>query len=451
MLVLDGAETPRLADKDDVEVFLATLSQISGLALVASFRGLTTPGKVSWGKTIPVDNPLELADAREVFLRAAGNREFRQDPSLDPLLEAVGRVPLAIVLIARAAQPFRSLWVVLDRWRDHHLWSLQDLDASLSLSFDSLRRMTDRKGMADKVEAARRLLQLLGVLPNGIAREELNAILPPDCGYAAETILLGAALAFQDSDRLLVRAPVRESVAHCKPPGPDDLKRLIKHFVTMAKTYGSWLGTWKGADAVEKLGDEIANLEAILLKGLELKGLELLDPAPSIDAAVDVAAVILYSGLGTTEVLEKACNVAERCGDVLRQAHCIRQMGDVVQLRCEYPKAREYYQKAFDIYRRKNNIVYMALCKQSMGNTELLITNYSAASDYFHEAKRLYAEANYTAGEANSTKLDSCPFYAPSSRARSAIARSRCDSLKLPSLASASGPSGGLMAPELAH
>ena len=34
---------------------------------------------------------------------------------------------------------------------------------------------------------------------------------------------------------------------------------------------------------------------------------------------------------------------------------------------------------------------------------------------------------------------------------RSVIARSRCDSLKIPSLASASGPSGGLMPPELAH
>ena len=403
VLVLDGAETPRLADKDDVEVFLATLSQIAGLALVASFRGLTTPDTVSWGKTIPVDNLLELADAREVFLRAAGRKEFRQDPSLDPLLEAVGRAPLAIVLIARAAQPFRSLGVVLDRLRDYHLWS-QDLNASLSFSFNSLRGMTDRKAMTDKEEAARRLLQLLGVLPNGIAREELNAILPPDCGHAAETILLGAALAFENNDRLLARAPVREYVAHCQPPDPDDLKRLIKHFVTMANTYGSWLGTWKGAEAVEKLGDEIANLEAILLKGLELKGLDLPDPTPSIDAAVDVAAVILYSGLGTTEVLEKARYAAERCGDVLRQAHCIRRMGDVVQLRCEYPKAREYYQEAFDIYRRKNNIVYMALCKQSMGNTELLITNYSAASDYFDEAKRLYAEAKHKAGEANSTK-----------------------------------------------
>ena len=42
-------------------------------------------------------------------------------------------------------------------------------------------------------------------------------------------------------------------------------------------------------------------------------------------------------------------------------------------------------------------------------------------------------------------------FSAPSSPARSVIARSRCDSLKIPSLASASGPSGGLMPPELAH
>ena len=34
---------------------------------------------------------------------------------------------------------------------------------------------------------------------------------------------------------------------------------------------------------------------------------------------------------------------------------------------------------------------------------------------------------------------------------RSSIARSRCDSLKIPSLASGSGPSGGLRAPGLAH
>ena len=202
--------------------------------------------------------------------------------------------------------------------------------------------------MTDKERAPLRLLQLLGVLPNGIAREELNAILPPDRGYAAETILLGAALAFENKNRLLLRAPLQRFVARTHPPGPDDLERLIKHFVTMADTYGSWLGTWKGAEAVEKLGDEIANLEAILLEGLELP-----DPTPSIDAAVDVAAVILYSGLGTTKVLEEARDVAERRGDVLRQAHCIRPMGDIVQLRCDYPKAREYYQMAFDIYRRQ--------------------------------------------------------------------------------------------------
>ena len=49
-------------------------------------------------------------------------------------------------------------------------------------------------------------------------------------------------------------------------------------------------------------------------------------------------------------------------------------------------------------------------------------------------------------------KLDSCPFYAPEFPCAQRDRESRrCDSLKLPSLASASGPSGGLMAPELAH
>ena len=388
VLVLDNAEHPWLADKGDVEDFLATLSQIPGLALVASFEGLTRPGKIHWGKTISVDEPLELADAREVFLSEAGRMEFCQDPSLDPLLEAVGRVPLAIVQIARAAQPFKSLDIVLSRWRNHQLL-LPDLDASLSSSIESLRWITDRVGMTDK-EAPLRLLKLLGVLPNGIAQEELDAILP-DCGCAADSILREAALAFENKNRLLVRAPLREHVARCHPPDPDDLKRLIKHFA-------SKLGTWKGAEAVKKLGDEIANLEAILLKGLDLP-----DPTPSIDAAVDVAAVTLYSGLGNTKVLEKARYVAERCRDDLRQAHCIRRMGDVVRRRCEYKKACDYYQEAFDIYGSESR-VYIAHCKQSMGDTELLVTNYSAASAYFREAKKLYAGAKDKAGEANSTK-----------------------------------------------
>jgi hypothetical protein len=77
--------------------------------------------------------------------------------------------------------------------------------------------------MTDKEkEAPLRLLQLLGVLPNGIAREELNAILPPDRGYAAETILLGAALAFENKNRLLLRAPLQRFVARAHPPGLDD-------------------------------------------------------------------------------------------------------------------------------------------------------------------------------------------------------------------------------------
>ena len=43
------------------------------------------------------------------------------------------------------------------------------------------------------------------------------------------------------------------------------------------------------------------------------------------------------------------------------------------------------------------------------------------------------------------------PILAPRVPLRSSITRSRCDSLTIPALASASGPSGGLMPPGLAH
>ena len=77
---------------------------------------------------------------------------------------------------------------------------------------------------------ARRLLALLGMLPDGIAREGLAALLP-DCGLAAAALLRQLGLAFDEGTRLRMLAPIREHTGAAHPPDPDDLDRAISHRV----------------------------------------------------------------------------------------------------------------------------------------------------------------------------------------------------------------------------
>ena len=109
---------------------------------------------------------------------------------------------------------------------------LLNLAASLELSISKGPRMTD---------PARRLLSLLGVLPDGIARGDLETLLP-GFGNAAAGILRQVALAFDEAGRLRALAPVREHVAAHHPPAPEDLARAIDHYSGLAKELGPKCG-----------------------------------------------------------------------------------------------------------------------------------------------------------------------------------------------------------------
>ena len=80
-------------------------------------RGTVTP----WGRwhEKPL-SPLDAESARKVFIDAQRRREPWQRPFLDKMLDAVERLPLAIVLLAKQArrQPdLEPLWKQWDRRR----------------------------------------------------------------------------------------------------------------------------------------------------------------------------------------------------------------------------------------------------------------------------------------------------------------------------------------------
>ena len=173
--VLDNAETPWESDLLATEGLLAHLAAIRGLCLVVSVRGQQCPQGVAWREPVRVP-PLDLPAARQAFLAVAGQR-FCSDPRLDDLVNVVDRVPLAIALLSYQAEGQPNLDGLWGRWQTERTKMLQraggvdrlnNLELSLNLSIRG-PRMND---------VARALLSLLGLLPDGIAWQDLDPLLP---------------------------------------------------------------------------------------------------------------------------------------------------------------------------------------------------------------------------------------------------------------------------------
>ncbi|HKH45506.1 MAG TPA: SIR2 family protein [Thermoanaerobaculia bacterium] len=114
VLVLDHAEAVWDQEPLRFEELLHCLEEIEGLSLVVSLRGEERPVGPGWREAVRI-GPLPLPAARDAFVAIAGER-FRQDAELDPLLEAVDRLPLAIELLARRAEGEEDLRGLVRAW-----------------------------------------------------------------------------------------------------------------------------------------------------------------------------------------------------------------------------------------------------------------------------------------------------------------------------------------------
>jgi hypothetical protein len=116
VLILDHAEAVWEQDPLGFERLLARLDRIEGLSLAVSLRVEERPLAPRWRDALHLA-PLPLAAARDQLLAIAGER-FRPDPDLDPLLEAVDRLPLAVALLARLAEAEPCLADLRRRWEE---------------------------------------------------------------------------------------------------------------------------------------------------------------------------------------------------------------------------------------------------------------------------------------------------------------------------------------------
>ena len=109
----------------------------------------------------------------------------------------------------------------------------------------------------------RRLLALLGQLPDGIAHQDLTALLP-SVGLRAAATLRQVGLVFDEADRLRMLAPIRHHAETAHPPQPADLDHAVTHYCQLANTVGWRVGAEGGAEAAQRILTETGNLTRML-------------------------------------------------------------------------------------------------------------------------------------------------------------------------------------------
>jgi hypothetical protein len=419
LLVLDNLETPWYSDTVGTEDVLRDLAGIAGVALATTIRGVGWPAGVDWREQIVV-SALNADETRQVFVAIAG-RSFADDPDLPSLLGQMDGVPLAVELLACNAQGHPDLSELAARW---------GVEKAAVLA----RGAADRRELSVPVSVelsvggpamtpeGRRLLSVLGLLPAGIARDGVAAVLP-GAGLAGAAVLRRTGLAFDEAGRLRLLAPVREHVAAEHPPADTDRARVVSHYCRVAASLGAQVGRAGGGQAAARLAAEVANLQVTLTSAVERAATGGLDEV--VEAAVGLAEFQRLTGVTIPGLLDAVAaavpdehrasrarvlaalggaalggsdhDAAERSyrsallfyeqdGDATGQADCIQGLGHVALARGRYDEARAAYQRASSLFERAGSVPGQATCIMSLGDIAFGGSDQTGAQDAYERA-----------------------------------------------------------------
>jgi tetratricopeptide (TPR) repeat protein len=177
-------------------------------------------------------------------------------------------------------------------------------------------------------------------------------------------------------------------------PQPDDQARLVKHFVQLAADLGAQVGSAQGAEAVQRLTPEAANIEAMF--SLALEG----SYAAEVTQAAMAWGIFVYStGLGSARPLEQAANRAREHGDTQEVANCINGLGNIAYARSDHGQARERYEQALPLYRQGGYVVGEAICLWGLGSIALAQSDYAISKARYEESLALLRQGGHKHNE----------------------------------------------------
>ena len=431
VVVLDNFETPWTADPLPTEELLRMIAAIPQAAVAVTSRGTGRPAGLRW-QDFAMLSPLPLADARRLFVAVAGPG-LAADPQLDELLAGLDGVPLAVELMGYAAQGQPDLAEVAQRWQAERTGMLARLGGArreLSVAVSVEASVTAPLMTAP----AARLLSLLGVLPDGIAREDLAALLPED-GLAADAVLRQHGLAFGEGDRLRTLAPVREHVAAAHPPDPGDLDGAVSHYAQLAAVTGAQIGGSGGAQAAARLRAETGNITAMLERAAADGRIDKLadgmyglveywrfaafaQPAlvNTAEHAIEVHGTTvqqaqMWGALGDLAYamadldgaqanFERALPMYQQAGDAAGQANCIKGLSDLARARSDYDGARAGDERALPLYQQARDVHGQASCIRRLGDIAKRF-DLDGARACYERALPLYQQAGDVVGQAS--------------------------------------------------
>ena len=390
--MLDNFETPWIADPLPTEELLRSLSAIPGTAVAVSLRGTARPAGLRWGDFAML-NPLRLTDARRMFLAVAGTT-FAGDPQLDGLLSELDGVPLAVELMGYAAQGQPALEEVAARWQAERTGLLQRMGGArreLSVAV-SVETSINSPLMTSP---ARRLLALLGVLPDGLTRYGLAALLP-GIGLAGAAGLRQLGLAFDEGARLRMLAPIRDHTTAEHPPDPEDLDRAEGYYAELAAAYGDQIGRREGAQAVTLMQAEIGNITAMVKRAAATHRIDKLT-----DALWGLIEYWLYTGTDQPALVHTAQQTISAHGTPFQQARIWSAFGNMAIARGDHDGARRWYERALPLYQQIDDVSLAADCIQRLGDVALERSDLEEAQARYQRAVRLYRQARSVDGAAN--------------------------------------------------
>ncbi len=277
-IVLDNFETPwRSEETTAVEELLTKLTQIPGVGICVTLRGPVLPKGPAWANSVNVA-PLSLPHAKAAFVLHA--RGFESDPELEALLGSMEGVPLAIFLLASAADGEPNLQRLKRRWdqkrtkllrraemrvssADEANWPFDLREVDIEASYEVSLEMGDIDGN----DAAQQVMAMLALLPGGVADETLRGLGPPETDEAV-VHLNRLGLIFYEKDRVRMLAPLREYAEDRFPSQHAVQEKAIRHFLELIARHGGDIGTARGGDVLRILTPEAGNIEAILLRVL---------------------------------------------------------------------------------------------------------------------------------------------------------------------------------------
>ncbi|KAJ7182345.1 P-loop containing nucleoside triphosphate hydrolase protein [Mycena crocata] len=283
LLILDNLEAlwEPLGNRRDIEEFLSCLTDVQHLALLITMRGTERPAKVHWTRPFfPSLKPLSREAARETFIDIVDDGYAQEQ--VDQVLLLTDNMPLAVNLMAHLVDS-EGCSKVLSRWEKETTSVMSDgydkqsnLDLSISLSITS-PRIRSSPGAQD-------LLSLISMLPDGISDVELlQSRLPIANILGCKATLLATSLAYADENQQLkALKPICEHMQKFHPPKAHIVQALLEHCHVLLDFYMKYEGRSTTSGIIAHISSKHANIQNILLYGLQPQNPKLADTIYSI-------------------------------------------------------------------------------------------------------------------------------------------------------------------------